>query len=262
MLVVGGALVAAPFVDTMVGEWRQQQRATANDAAIPRYRNAVAAAYELVTADFEDAVVSYEVGARPTTSDGSVIDPWPVSLPTGPPLDQEPASGGRPDAAVRGDAVAPVVTTFGHSTATPTESIPPTGWPATVIRIPKIGLDQAVVEGVSRTDLKGGPGHYPGTPLPGHTGNMVISGHRTTYTRPFYDLDLLEPGDPIVIDTPFGSYRYLVQRTHVTSPDDVSLLAATDAPTLTLTTCTPKGSASQRLIVVSTLDGLPADSAP
>ncbi len=88
---------------------------------------------------------------------------------------------------------------------------------------------------------------------------MVISGHRTTYTRPFHDVDLLAPGDPIIIDTPSGSFRYIVERQYVVEPTDLSPLLATEEATLTLTTCTPKGSARQRLIVVARLDGAPVD---
>ena len=59
------------------------------------------------------------------------------------------------------------------------------------IGIPKIGVDQYVVEGVNVDDLRKGPGHYPSTQLPGHEGNSAIAGHRTTYGAPFGDLDQL-----------------------------------------------------------------------
>lgn len=248
MIVIGLGLVAHPVVDRLSGEWRQQELAAGNDAAIPRYRNAVSAAYGIVVDDFEDALVSYEVGARPRTADGREIAPAPlapveVSAPTFP-------------------AAHVTTTTFGTvgtmapaaPTAEPATTEPMPVFPEAIIRIPKIGLNQAVVDGVSREHLKDGPGHYPGTALPGFRGNVVISGHRTTYTRPFLDLDLLRAGDEIVIDTPDGSHRYLAQSSHVVSPDDVGLLGATDRPVLTLTTCTPKGSASQRLVVVAVLD--------
>lgn len=245
MMIVGGALAVRPLIDEVSGEWRQQELAAANDAAIPRYANAVSAAYDIVASNFEGALVSYGVGALPTTADGRIITPSGISVPTGAFV-----------ATVRSGRSTPP-----DSESTPTEARPAPVFSEAMIRIPKIGLSQAVVEGVSRDHLKEGPGHYPGTAVPGLNGNTVISGHRTTYTRPFYDLDLLETGDAIVVDTPDGSYRYLVESVHVVSPDDASLLMATDRAVLTLTTCTPKGTSRSRLVVVSVLDGVPGDAA-
>jgi sortase A len=247
MMIAGCVLIARPAVDRLSGEWRQQELAAGNDAAIPRYRNAVSSAYDALVDDFEDALVSYEVGARPTAANGREIAPIALTsvglAPSAPP---STAPGVDSDEAV---ALAPATE--------PAAAPPAPEFPEAIIRIPKIGLSQAVVEGVSREHLKDGPGHYPGTALPGFLGNVVISGHRTTYTRPFLDLDLLEAGDAIVLDTPAGSYRYLAESSHVVSPDDVSLLASTDRAVLTLTTCTPKGSARQRLVVVAVLDRTP-----
>lgn len=250
MILAGSGLVARPAVDRLSGEWRQQELAAGHDAAIPRYRNAVSAAYGVLVDDFEDALVSYEVGARPTTADGHEIVPVALAGVDVAPLASEVA--GVTDNSPRA-AAPPTPRTAGPAAATQAEPV----FSQAIIRIPKIGLSQAVVDGVSREHLKDGPGHYPGTALPGFHGNVVISGHRTTYTQPFRDLDLLAAGDPIVIDTPTGSYRYLAESSHVVSPDDVSLLAATDRAVLTLTTCTPKGTARQRLVVVAVLDGQP-----
>jgi sortase A len=248
MVIVGGALVVQPTIDRMCGEWRQQERAAASDAAIPRYRNAMSAAYGALTSDFEDALVTYEVGALPTAADGNVIELPPDPVAT-------VAEDVDIDVEVVASAPAPVVPAAKPPRPAPVFS-------EAVIRIPAIGLSQAVVEGVSRSHLKQGPGHYPGTAVPGFRGNVVISGHRTTYTQPFYDLDLLVAGDAIVIDTPAGSYRYLVESAHVVSSDDATLLTASDRAILTLTTCTPKGSARDRLIIVSVLDGIPVDAIP
>ncbi len=127
------------------------------------------------------------------------------------------------------------------------------------IFLPTLGRSQehVVVEGVSTDDLKRGPGHYPGTAAPGAIGNVVISGHRTTYGAPFNRLDELKVGDPIVVETRDFFYTYLVTGTTVVSP---TALGETDPvpnrpgvkPTqriLTLTTCNPKYSAKTRLIV-------------
>jgi sortase A len=124
-----------------------------------------------------------------------------------------------------------------------------------VIQIPNIGVDQAVVEGVGVEDLKKGPGHYPGTPLPGEAGNSAIAGHRTTYGAPFNRLDELKNGDPITVRTRAGTFRYEVSSSKVVSPSEVSVLAPTPDNRLTLTTCNPKYSAAQRLIIVAALIG-------
>ena len=110
--------------------------------------------------------------------------------------------------------------------------------------------------GVDLDDLALGPGAYPETPLPGMYGNAAIAGHRTTHGQPFIDLDQLEVGDQIVI-TMFhgGVYTYVVTGSEVVEPADRHVLDTVDPTraTLTLTTCTPKYSASQRLIVYATL---------
>lgn len=118
-----------------------------------------------------------------------------------------------------------------------------------IIRIPEIGLDMAVVEGITPEDLKKGPGHYPGTPLPGARGNVGIAGHRTTYARPFWALDRLDAGDRILLDTRRGRFIYRVEWARVVAPDQVEVLDATPRPSLTLTTCHPKFSVAQRLVV-------------
>ena len=96
--------------------------------------------------------------------------------------------------------------------------------------------------------LRAGAGHYPQTPLPCEPGNVAIAGHRTTYGKPFHNLDLLKPGDTIVLETPIGSCTYkMVPPPFIVAPTDTSVVDPTPVPTLTLTTCHPKGSARQRL---------------
>jgi sortase A len=132
---------------------------------------------------------------------------------------------------------------------------PPLGSAVGIISIPKIGLSMVVVEGTGTAQLEAGPGHYPGTPLPGETGNVAIAGHRTTYLHPFYNLNELVPGDAIVIDTVQGLFLYHVLTTAAVSPTDVAVAFPTPTPTLTLTTCNPRYSASQRLVVHAALVG-------
>ena len=130
---------------------------------------------------------------------------------------------------------------------------PSPGSPIGVISIPKISLSMVVVEGTGADQLRSGPGHYPGTPMPGEAGNAAIAGHRTTYLHPFYNLDQLVPGDPIDIVTVQGIFEYHVVSSQAVDPTDVAVVAPTPTPTLTLTTCNPRYSASQRLVVQATL---------
>ena len=128
-----------------------------------------------------------------------------------------------------------------------------------VLHIPSLaGYEPwVVVEGVSVEDLKKGPGHIPGTALPGELGNVVVSGHRTTYGAPFNRLDELEAGSQIVLETRDRWFTYTVQATSIVAPTAVEVtfpvpgdpLAEPVDKLLTLTTCHPKYSAKQRLIV-------------
>jgi len=154
------------------------------------------------------------------------------------------------------------------STSTPptTEAAPPPpppddGSAVAQIRIPKIGVDKIVVEGVDVADLKKGPGHYPGSPLPGQTGNAAIAGHRTTYGAPFNRIDELAVGDEILVTTVQGSFRYEVREQLVVAPNQVEVLRDFGDARLTLTACHPKYSARQRIVVVAALQS-PAAPAP
>ena len=131
----------------------------------------------------------------------------------------------------------------------PTVPDPPVGSPVGTIQIPKINLAMTVVEGTDEAQLAMGPGHYPTTPLPGEAGNAAIAGHRTTYLHPFYSLDALGPGDVIFVTTLQGTFLYHVLSTQVVDPTDVAVVDPTPTPQLTLTTCNPRYSASQRLVV-------------
>lgn len=117
------------------------------------------------------------------------------------------------------------------------------------IRIPKIGLDMVFVEGVDTDDLKKGPGRYPETAVPGRRGNVAIAGHRTTYAKPFWSLNELDRGDRIALITREGRFVYEVAWIRAVSPSASEVLDRTRRPSLTLTTCEPRFSAAQRLIV-------------
>lgn len=136
------------------------------------------------------------------------------------------------------------------------------GSPLTRIVIPAIDVSTVVVSGTSQAALRAGAGHYPHTPLPGADGNVGIAGHRTTYGRPFNRVDELSAGDEIWLLTPVGDHRYVVSdpdpdigaNPWITDPEDWGVVAPSDDAVLTLTTCHPKGSAQQRMIVRAELD--------
>ncbi|SRR6266851_4145212 len=132
----------------------------------------------------------------------------------------------------------------------------------TRIKIPKIGVDVVVVEGTSSSALRAGAGHYPATPLPCEDGNVSIAGHRTTYGKPFANIDLLGPGDQVVLQTPVGTCTYQVtQAPLIVLPTDFSVVANTPGThTLTLTSCHPKGSASHRIVVKAVMTGAPVNA--
>ena len=108
-------------------------------------------------------------------------------------------------------------------------------------------------------DLRKGPGHYPDSPMPGQIGNAAIAGHRTTYGAPFNRIDELAPGDEITVLTTSGTFRYSVTGQLIVSPKQTEVLNATPDATLTLTTCNPKYSARERLVVQARLE---ADHSP
>lgn len=143
----------------------------------------------------------------------------------------------------------------------PAIEAPPEGEALGVISIPRIDLKQIVISGVSRADLKKGPGHYPGTPMPGQAGNAAIAGHRTTYGAPFNRIDELIPGDEIVVSTRQGEFTYQVipapgqteQAWFAVKPNQVEVLDNMGDNRLTLTACHPKYSAKERIIVQAVL---------
>ena len=115
-----------------------------------------------------------------------------------------------------------------------------------------------VVNGVSLADLQRGPGHYPGTALPGEKGNFAVAGHRTTYGAPFFNLDQLRRGDEVVVTARDGKqYTYKVRAQEIVMPGETWVIEPDPLergrPLLTLTTCNPRFSNAQRLIVFAEL---------
>jgi sortase A len=121
------------------------------------------------------------------------------------------------------------------------------------LEIPAIDVNFMVVQGTGYEDLKDGPGHYPDTADPwDDAGRVGIAGHRTTYQAPFFSLEQLRAGDPITLRTKYGTYGYEVDRVFVVpAAGSGRVLVQTPRPTLVLTTCNPKYSSSERLIVTA-----------
>jgi len=136
--------------------------------------------------------------------------------------------------------------------------LPAYGDPIAKLKIPKIGVESTVVEGVGLDQLKRGPGHYQETPLPGQKGNSAIAGHRTTYGAPFHNVDKLEVGDQMEIQTVQGTFVYVIDTKKIVKPNEVEVLADKGDNRLTLTACHPKYSLRERIVISGVLKGQPA----
>ncbi|MFP5255490.1 MAG: sortase [Acidimicrobiia bacterium] len=118
-----------------------------------------------------------------------------------------------------------------------------------VLEIPSIGLSQPLFEGITLTAIDRGPSHWPGTAMPGELGNVVVAGHRTTRTRPFWDLDLVQPGDELVFAMDDGSrHVYVLDRIEIVDDEAMHIVDQTYGYRATLFACHPKGSARQRIV--------------
>jgi sortase A len=164
------------------------------------------------------------------------------------------------------------------TTTIPAPPAPVEGEGVAVIKIPDIGVEKVVVEGVQLSDLKRGPGHFPDTPMPGNPGNAAIAGHRTTYGAPFHNIDQLDPGDEIIVTTLQGEFRYevlpqptdevddtgrpVIAGNFIVAPSQIEVLDDFGDNRLTLTACHPKYSARQRIVVVAQLVEEPAPAPP
>lgn len=126
------------------------------------------------------------------------------------------------------------------------------------MEMPKIGVTKTLFEGVSLTVLDYGPGHWPGTAMPGHVGNVVIGGHRTSRDRPFRNIDQLVIGDEMILTTSEGRFVYLVTGTEIVTPDAMRIIDQTERFTATLFACHPVGSTRERYVVYLELYNPPA----
>ncbi|HEY0260284.1 MAG TPA: class E sortase [Lacisediminihabitans sp.] len=135
-----------------------------------------------------------------------------------------------------------------------------------VMYVPRFASDYArpVSEGVGTADVldKNGIGHYPGTQMPGEVGNFAVAAHRTTHGAPFHLLATLQVGDKIYVQTQDGYYTYDFRGLEYVRPTGVGVLdpvpqAAGTNPTdrvLTMTSCNPMYSASERIIAYAVME--------
>jgi len=125
------------------------------------------------------------------------------------------------------------------------------------VEIPKIGLVTPIYQGIWLTVINQGPGHWPGTAMPGGYGNAVFAGHRVTHTHPFRHIDLLVPGDEIIVKTGTGTFRYKVTSSEVVKPTETRIVDQTPGYQITLFACHPPGSATERYVVHGELEDPP-----
>ena len=162
----------------------------------------------------------------------SIAAPAPPSLPPGPPV-------GAPVVAALSTPIAPPPDMKGQEPVLVIGSI----------EIPKLGVVDYLYEGIRLTTLDRGPGHWPRTAMPGHTGNVVVAGHRTSHGKPFRNVDQLIPGDEVIFTTDAGRFVYIVVSTEIVKPDAMRVISQTLGFTATLTACHPVGSTDERIIV-------------
>jgi sortase A len=121
------------------------------------------------------------------------------------------------------------------------------------ILIPGIGVDVVVVEGTDKASLQKGPGHYPYTGFPGQGRTIGIAGHRTTYLAPFREINEVADGDEIVLEMPYGTFTYEVEKHEIVDPSQTEIVDDVGYERLVLTACHPLYSAAQRWAVFARL---------
>lgn len=192
-----------------------------------------------------------------------LLEQWQRTVPQHP--DPDASSG---VAAARDDASGPVPPEVSFDT-------PPLGEPVATLRFVDGDTGQrmlrdedlVIVSGTGYQQLATGAGHYPASPLPATRGNFAVAGHRTTWGAPFNRIDELDTGDLVLVaDTRGWTWRYRVVASTIVDPSDTSVIGfdplGLGRASITLTTCHPKGSARQRLVVHGVLDGqAPTDQA-
>jgi sortase A len=117
------------------------------------------------------------------------------------------------------------------------------------IDIPKLNVSADLFEGIALSTLDNGPGHWPGTAMPGQAGNVVVAGHRTSHSKPFRNIDKLEAGDLVTFTVDGAVYNYVVTGHEIVDPTAIQIVDQTPDATATLFACHPPGSVSERYVV-------------
>lgn len=125
------------------------------------------------------------------------------------------------------------------------------------IIVPRLGLDTTMYAGGELAQIDQGPSLMPRTAQPGRQGNTVVAGHRTTKTRPFYDLDKLEVGDTVTFVVPGGTYTYVFTHHSVVTEEGVHILKQGSGYEATLFACHPKGKSTHRIVAHFVLQSEP-----
>jgi sortase A len=121
------------------------------------------------------------------------------------------------------------------------------------IEIPRIGVEESLFEGIALSTLDRGPGHWPGTAMPGQPGNVVIAGHRVSHSKPFRHIDDLVEGDQVKFTVNGTVFTYVVTGHEIVDPAAIRIVDQTVQPTATLFACHPPGSVAERYVVHLTL---------
>ncbi|MDQ3738366.1 MAG: class E sortase [Actinomycetota bacterium] len=185
-------------------------------------------------------VVTMAAGCSTTT----VSAPAPNAASTTPDLGAAAAESGRPRSGAQTTEI-----TLPSDLATPPEATARAGDGIGSIEIPRIGLTRYMFEGIELSTLDQGPGHWPGTAMPGEAGNVVVAGHRVSHNADFGNLHELSPEDEVIFNTEGGRHVYSVESTEIVEPDALWIVDQTRKATATLFACHPPGSVSQRIVV-------------
>ena len=129
------------------------------------------------------------------------------------------------------------------------------------IKIDRIKLDRVIVNGSDPASLRKAPGIYDDVPFPGMPGTTAIAGHRTTYGAPFRKVDKIRRGDDIVVEMPYGTFTYEVEKTQIVKPTALEVIRRVSYDRLVLSACHPLYSAAKRIIVFARLVGAQARGA-
>ena len=116
--------------------------------------------------------------------------------------------------------------------------------------IPEINIDNTIVQGVDWDALQQGVGMLPNGAIPtNETDNIVLAAHNDIYGELFRDLDQLEVGDELQVQTQSGFFTYMVRDTLIVDPSDVYVMESQNTPMVTLVSCYPYNVNNRRIII-------------